>query len=136
MGTLPQSDIDLSRGVVFQDQPSLTWIADPVTRRIRGRGDGWEAIRQAVEIIVSVERFKWQIYTPNFGTDYDGLLGTEPGYAASELQRRLEDAFLPDNRILGMKDFTWSFSGVSLSASFTVRTVFGDVESGLEVNLR
>lgn len=128
--------MDLSQGVVFQDQPSLTWIADPVTHRIRGRGDGWEAVRQAVEIILHVERFKWQIYTPNFGTDYDGLLGTEPGYAASELQRRLEDAFLPDNRILGMKDFTWSFSGVSLSASFTVRTVFGDVESGLEVNLR
>lgn len=133
---LPRADIDLRGGVIFQDQPTLTWIADPVTRRIRGRGDGWEAIRQAVEIIVSVERFKWQIYTPNFGTDYDGLLGTEPGYAASELQRRLEDAFLPDSRILGMKDFTWSFSGVSLSASFTVRTVFGDVESGLEVNLR
>ena len=133
---LPKSDIDLSRGVVFQDQPTLTWIADPVTRRIRGRGDGWEAIRQAVEIIVNVERFKWQIYTPNFGTEYNGLLGTEPGYAASELQRRLEDAFLPDSRILGMKDFTWSFSGVSLSARFTVLTVFGDIASGLEVPLR
>lgn len=133
---LPKSDIDLSRSVVFQDQPTLTWIADPVTRRVRGRGDGWEAIRQAVEIIVSVERFKWQIYTPNFGTDYNGLLGTEPGYAASELQRRLEDAFLPDSRILGMKDFTWSFSGVSLSVRFTVLTVFGDVASGLEVPLR
>lgn len=133
---LPRADIDLRGGVVFQDQPTLTWIADPVTRRIRGRGDGWEAIRQAVEIIVNVERFKWQIYTPNFGTDYDGLLGTEPGYAASELQRRLEDAFLPDSRILGMKDFTWSFSGVSLSVRFTVLTVFGDVASGLEVPLR
>jgi len=133
---LPRSDIDLRGGVVFQDQPTLTWIADPVTRRIRGRGDGWEAIRQAVEIIVNVERFKWQIYTPNFGTDYNGLLGTEPGYAASELQRRLEDAFLPDSRILGMKDFTWSFSGVSLSARFTVLTVFGDIASGLEVPLR
>ncbi len=133
---LPRSDIDLRGGVVFQDQPTLTWIADPVTRRIRGRGDGWEAIRQAVEIIVNVERFKWQIYTPNFGTDYDGLLGTEPGYAASELQRRLEDAFLPDSRILGIKDFTWSFSGVSLSVRFTVLTVFGDVASGLEVPLR
>ncbi len=133
---LPRSDIDLRGGVVFQDQPTLTWIADPVTRRIRGRGDGWEAIRQAVEIIVNVERFKWQIYTPNFGTDYNGLLGTEPGYAASELQRRLEDAFLPDSRILGMKDFTWSFSGVSLSVRFTVLTVFGDVASGLEVPLR
>ena len=133
---LPRADIDLRGGVVFQDQPTLTWIADPVTRRIRGRGDGWEAIRQAVEIIVSVERFKWQIYTPNFGTDYNGLLGTEPGYAASELQRRLEDAFLPDSRILGMKDFTWSFSGVSLSVRFTVLTVFGDVASGLEVPRR
>ena len=124
---LPRADIDLRGGVIFQDQPTLTWIADPVTRRIRGRGDGWEAIRQAVEIIVSVERFKWQIYTPN--------LGTEPGYAASELQRRLEDAFLPDSRILGIKDFRWTFSGVSLTASFTVPTVFGDVPAEMEVPL-
>ncbi len=132
---LPASDMDLSQGVVFQDQPSLTWIADPVTHRIRGRGDGWEAVRQAVEIILHVERFRWQIYTPNFGTDYDGLLGTEPGYAASELQRRLEDAFLPDSRILGIKDFRWTFSGVSLTASFTVPTVFGDVPAEMEVPL-
>ncbi|MDE7260521.1 MAG: DUF2634 domain-containing protein [Oscillospiraceae bacterium] len=132
---LPQSNIDLSQGIVFQDQPSLTWIADPVTNRLRGRGDNWEAVRQAVEVIVNVERFKWQIYTPNFGTDYDGLLGTEPGYAASELRRRLEDAFLPDNRILGMKDYAYSFKSPSLTVTFTVLTVFGDVASGMEVKL-
>ena len=54
---------------------------------------------------------------------------------ASELQRRLEDAFLPDSRILGIKDFRWTFSGVSLTASFTVPTVFGDVPAGMEVPL-
>ena len=132
---LPQSNIDLANGIVFQDQPSLTWIADPVTNRLRGRGDGWEAVRQAVEVIVDVERFKWQIYTPNFGTDYDGLLGTEPGYAASELRRRLEDAFLPDNRLLGIKDYTYTFEDTSLSAAFTVLTVFGDVPGSMEVTL-
>ena len=132
---LPQSNIDLSQGVVFQDQPSLTWIADPVTNRLRGRGDGWEAVRQAVEVIVSVERFKWQIYTPNFGTDYDGLLGTEAGYAASELRRRLEDAFLPDNRILGVKDYAYTFSDTSLTVTFTAQTVFGDVPGSMEVTL-
>lgn len=132
---LPQSSIDLSQGVVFQDQPSLTWIADPVTNRLRGRGDNYEAIRQAVEIIVSVERFRWQIYTPNFGTDYDGLLGTEPGYAASELRRRLEDAFLPDSRILGLKDYQWSFEDTRLTVSFTAVTVFGDVPGSMEVQL-
>ncbi|MDE6901674.1 MAG: DUF2634 domain-containing protein [Lachnospiraceae bacterium] len=132
---LPQSQIDLSQGVVFQDQPSLTWIADPVTNRLRGWGDNYEAVRQAVEVIVNVERFKWQIYTPNFGTDYDGLLGTEPGYAASELRRRLEDAFLPDNRILRITDYVYSFQGVSLSVSFNVQTVFGDVPGSMEVPL-
>lgn len=132
---LPQSNIDLSRGIVFQDQPSITWIADPETNRLRGRGDGLEAVRQAVEVIVNVERFKWQIYTPNFGTDYDGLLGTEPGYAASELRRRLEDAFLPDNRLLGIKDYTYTFEGVSLTVTFTVLTVFGSVPGSMEVTL-
>ena len=132
---LPQSSIDLSRGIVFQDQPSLTWIADPVTNRLRGREDNWEAVRQAVEVIVNVERFKWQIYTPNFGTDYDGLLGTDPGYAASELRRRLEDAFLPDNRILGIEDYAYTFKDVSLTVTFTALTVFGDVPGGMEVKL-
>lgn len=132
---LPQANIDLSRGIVFQDQPSLTWIVDPVTNRLRGRGDNWEAVRQAVEVIVSVERFKWQIYTPNFGTDYDGLMGTDPGYAASELRRRLEDAFLPDNRILGIRDYSYSFKDVSLTVTFTALTVFGDVTGSMEVKL-
>ena len=132
---LPQSSIDLSQGIVFQDQPSLTWIADPVTNRLRGRGDNYEAIRQAVEIIVSVERFRWQIYTPNFGADYDGLLGTDPGYAASELRRRLEDAFLPDNRILGIKDYAYTFRDVSLTVTFTALTVFGDVPGSMEAAL-
>lgn len=132
---LPQANIDLSGGVVFQDQPSLTWIADPATNRLRGRGDNWEAVRQAVEVIVNVERFKWQIYTPNFGTDYDGLLGTEPGYAASELRRRLEDAFLPDNRILGIEEYSYTFKDVSLTVSFTARTVFGSVPGSMEVTL-
>lgn len=132
---LPQSSIDLTNGIVFQDQPSLTWIADPVTNRLRGRGDGWEAVRQTVEVIVNVERFKWQIYTPNFGTDYDGLLGAGPGYAASELRRRLEDAFLPDSRLLGIKDYTYTFEDVNLAVAFTVLTVFGDVPGSMEVAL-
>ena len=56
-------------------------------------------------------------------------------YRASELQRRLEDAFLPDSRILGITDFRWTFSGMSLTAAFTVPTVFGDVPAGMEVPL-
>ena len=136
MATLPKADIDLSQGVVFQDQPSLTWIADPVTHRLRGQGDNYEAVRQAVEIIVNVERFRWQIYTPNFGTDFDGLLGHDSGFVASEIQRRLTDAFLPDNRLLGLANFSYTVNGDVLTASVTVNTVFGDVNTTLEVTIR
>lgn len=135
MATLPQFDIDLSKGVVFRDQPSLTWIADPVTHRLRGRGDNYEAVRQAVEVIVNVERFHWQIYSPNFGTDFTGLLGNEPGFVASELQRRLSDAFLPDSRILGISDFAYEFENGVLTAAVTVNTVFGSVKASVEVSL-
>ena len=135
MATLPKSEIDQSKGVVFRDQPSLTWIADPVTRRLRGRGDNYEAVRQAVEVIVNVERFRWQIYSPNFGIELDGLLGNDPGFAASELQRRLSDAFLPDSRILGISDFSYTFENGVLTAEVTVNTVFGPVKTGVEVTV-
>lgn len=133
MATLPQADFDLSQGVVFQDQPSLTWIADPVTHRLRGRGDNYEAVRQAVEVAVNVERFRWQIYTPNFGIELDGLLGNDPGFVASELRRRLEDAFLPDSRILGISEFSYTAQDAVLTAAVTVDTVFGPVQTTLGV---
>lgn len=135
MATLLQAEIDLSKGVEFRDQPSLTWIADPVTNRLRGRGDNYEAVRQAVEVIVSVERFRWQIYTPNFGTNFSNLLGHDPGFVASELQRRMADAFLPDNRILGIADFAYTFQSPVLTAAVAVNTVFGPVRTSVEVQL-
>lgn len=132
---MPRADFDFSAGMVVQDQPSLTWQKDPATLRLRGRCDNYEAVRQSVEVIVSVERFHWQIYSPNFGMELDGLLGTEPGYAASELRRRLSDAFLPDSRILGIADFSYTFQDSVLSASVTVNTVFGPVGTSVEVPL-
>lgn len=135
MATLPEMQIDLTHGVEFRDQPSLTWIYDPISNRLRGWGDGYEALRQAVEIICNVERFRWQIYSPNFGIELEGLLGTEPGYAASELRRRLEDAFSADRRLLGLSRFDWRSDGERLFAETTVDTVFGPVPAALEVKL-
>ena len=51
------------------------------------------------------------------------------------LRRRLEDAFLPDNRILGIKDYVHTFRDVRLTVTFTALTVFGDVPGSMEVTL-
>ena len=135
MAVLPESNINLSNGVEFVQQPSLTWYINKSTNRIQGNTDGLEAVRQAVEIILNVERFRWQIYSPNSGMQWDGLIGQDPGYVASELQRRITDALSVDDRVRGISNFSYTVDGNSLEASFTVNTVYGSTQTTVEVNI-
>ena len=135
MGVLPSTNIDISGDVTFRNQPGLTYYADPVSHRISGKVDGLTAVRQTIEVILNVERFRWQIYTPNFGMRWDGLIGQQPGYVSVELQRRLKDAFSVDSRIRGISGFKHSVSGDKMTVSFTVNTVFGEIEEQMEVGL-
>lgn len=135
MAVLPQSSVNLTNGVEFVQQPSKTWYIDKTSNRISGTVDGLAAVTQAVDIILNVERFRWQIYKPYSGMQWDGLLGQDPGYVASELQRRITAALTMDDRIRGISDFSYTASGNVLSASFTVNTVYGDTQTTVEVNV-
>lgn len=108
MAVLPENSIDLSGGVEFVAQPSLTWKIDRAAGRIAGTCDGYDAVKQAVEIILNVERYRWQIYQPASGMQWEGLVGQDAGYVATELQRRLQDALLADDRIIGLKNYEYS----------------------------
>ena len=136
MAVLPTSTIDLSGGVNFQSQPSLSWYIDKETNRITGTVDGLAAVRQAVEIILNVERYRWQIYQPYSGMEWNGLLGQDPGYVGSELQRRLIDALTVDDRVTGISDYDYTISGSTLTATFTVNTVYGSIQETQEVPLK
>lgn len=135
MEVLPESSISLPGGVEFVSQPSRTWRLNRITGRIEGTCDGYEAVKQAVEIILSVERYRWQIYQPTSGMQWDGLLGQDTGYVAAELQRRLLDALLADDRVTGLKDYSYSIHGQSMAVTFTVTTVHGEIETGTEVTI-
>ena len=129
--------VSLQTAVEFGDYPTNTYIIDPVSLQVRGFGDGMEAMRQAVEIIIEVERYKFQIYSPNFGTELSGLIGNDAGFVTSELKRRINDAFFPDNRIIEAKDFNFRLVDTDvLVVSFTASTVYGDFPAGMEVSLK
>ena len=133
MSTLPQGNTVLSNGVIFEDQPTNTFYIDPASKRVRGMDAGKNAMRQAVEIALSVERFKWGIYSANFGVDFSGIIGYETGYAAAVLEQRIKDALSIDNRVLGVKDFSYSASGGTLTATVIIQTVYGDISQNIEV---
>ena len=127
MATLPVTSVNIGGNLRYQDQPSLTWKIDKESNRITGTCDGWDAVRQAVEIILYVERFRWQIYTPYSGMQWDGLLGENPGYVIVELQRRIREALMMDNRVTGISDFDYEQDEETLNVSFTVDTVYGGI---------
>ena len=136
MAVLPTSSINITGGVNFQNQPSLSWYINKETNRIEGTVNGQAAVRQAVEIILNVERFRWQIYRPYSCMEWDGLIGQDPGYVGAELQRRVINALTVDDRVTGISDYDYTVDGSSLSAVFTVNTVYGSIAESVEVPLQ
>lgn len=134
MPTLPQGG-SLPPIVSVESMPSLTWYINKDTNRIQGTVDNYDAVVQAVQVILNVERFRWQIYSPYSGMQWRGLIGEDPGYVAAELQRRIRDALMMDDRVTGIKDFKYSIADDVLTASLTVATVYGDVQTTTEVNI-
>lgn len=135
MAVLPQSAVDLTNGVEFIQQPSKTWYINQETGRIQGEIDGLAAVTQAVDVLLNVERFRWQIYRTYSGVQWEGLISQDPGYVASELQRRITQALTMDDRVRGISNFSYSTNGNTLTASFTVNTVYGATQTTVEVNV-
>ena len=133
MAILPVSSVNISGGVNFESQPSLSWNINKDTNRIEGTVDGLQAVRQAAEIILNVERYRWQIYRPYSGMEWAGLIGQDPGYVGAELQRRLVDALTVDDRITGISNYEYTTDGQKLRATFQVDTVYGSYEAEQEV---
>ena len=131
--TLPQN-VGINASLEYTELPTTTFIIDWSSRQIAGIGTGLDAMRQAVEIILANERFRWQIYDSKFGVELEGLIGDDLDYIKAEIPRRIEEAFSADSRILSVDNyvFTETSPGV-LSVSFDVQTVYGAIQEEVSI---
>jgi hypothetical protein len=133
MATLPDS-AGFGTELVLASQPSLTWLIDKEQNQVSRMDEGLEAVRQAVEIALSVERYRWQIYSTNFGAELDDLVGEDEAYIVSELPRLIEEALSTDDRIRAVDDFSFSRTdGNSMTVTFAVHTVYGDISEVMQI---
>ncbi len=133
MATLPEV-IGFDTDIVVASQPSKTWIIDRNTMQVSCMDKGLEAVRQAVEIALNVERYKWTIYSTNFGSELNDLVGEDEAYIIAEIPRLVEGALSPDNRVVGVDGYVYQKTDTnSMTVSFTVHTVFGDLVEGIEI---
>ena len=122
--TLPDI-IGFDTDIQITSRPSRTWIIDRDTMQVGYMDEGLESVRQAVEIALNVERFRWQIYNTNSGNELNELIGDDADYIQSEFPRMVDDALSVDDRVIDTADYVFSVNGDAMSVSFTVNTVFG-----------
>ena len=128
--TLPDI-IGFDTDIQLTSRPSRTWIIDRNTMQVGYMDEGLEAVRQSVEIALNVDRFRWQIYNTNFGNELEELIGDDADYIQSELPRMVDDALSVDDRVIDTTDYVFSVNGDSMTVSFTVNTVYGQLTEEL-----
>lgn len=95
-----------------------------------------EAIRQAVVKILNTERFRYPIYSTDYGIELDDLFGKDCDYVCVELERRISEALLADNRIVRVSGFRFVQGKNAVYVSFCVYSVFGEHRiDNLEFNI-
>lgn len=91
--------------------------------------DDIEAMKQAIFKIINTERYKYLIYDWNYGIELNDLIGKPIPYVYAEIERRIKEALLTDNRIKEVTDFRFSNNGGDVLCLFTANTIYGEINN-------
>lgn len=115
--------------------PTRTYALDWERGRIQGHADGADAMKQAIYLMLSTERYQYPVYSWNYGVELVELFGKPQSYVLPELKRRITEALRQDDRITGVDEFSFETERGKVHATFTVHTVFGEMEVEKEVDI-
>lgn len=101
------------------------------TGQLTGRiVEGLEAIKIWIWLVLQTPRYRYYIYTWDYGNEFDDLIGQ--GYSeehiTAEAQRMTEDCLLVNEDIQSIFDFSVDMENDQLSVSFTTNTIYGSIQ--------
>ena len=133
---IPSGNKVLTTTIDVVKQPSKQYRMNLNNNRILGTCDNLEAVKQSVFKILNTERYEYLIYSWNYGIELKDLYGQPPMYVCPEIERRVKEALSQDDRITSIDNFEFDIlkKGV-VSVSFTVHTIFGDMDEEMVVNI-
>ena len=129
---LPLNDKDILQ-INESTESSNTFFIDFEKGRISGFIDEKEAVKQAIMLILNTERYKFLIYSWNYGAELETLIGTHPEIVEDEAERLISEALLQDDRITAVYDFEFSRNRDTLLVNFKVDSIYGDIDIETEV---
>lgn len=115
-------------------EPSLTYALLWDRNRVTGKVDEKEAVKQFIYKSLNTERFDHpQIYSQAIGFERKSLIGKPIDWVMAEVDRRIKEALLWDDRITSVDKFKFTIGKKSLHVEFTVITIFGAITIDMEV---
>ena len=132
---IPQND-GLTADIKIIERPTQTYKMDLSGNVIEDYTDELKAMEQAIYKIIRTERYKYIIYSWNYGIELEDLFGMPVSYCIPEIERRLKEALEQDTRILEVVNFEFETPkrGV-VYTKFTANTKFGNLELEKEVQI-
>lgn len=101
--------------------------------RCMGFIDEIEALKQAIFLMLSIERYDHIIYSWNFGVEFKDLFGKPTAYVASEVKRRIRECLLQDDRINEVDSFVITTKRNKVHVQYTAHTIYGEITGEKEV---
>lgn len=132
---IPQQNDDLTVDFEEITLPSKTYKLIKDKNRIVGNIDELESLKQAIFLMLSIERYDYLIYSWNYGVEFNDLIGQSTDYVLPEVKRRIIEALVQDDRITSVDSFGFQINKKKVHASFTVHSIFGDVEEERTVSI-
>lgn len=132
---IPSTNSILTVDLQMLTQPSKQHRMQLDGNRIKGTCEGIEALKQTIYKILNTERYAYIIYSWNYGIELMDLYGKPVLLVCAEAERRIKDALSVDDRITGVDSFEFDTSVRKIvSVSFTVHSVYGDINERMVVN--
>lgn len=132
---IPEFIYDEDIEILEEDETSRTFAIDNKKSRVEEYIDQTDAMKQAIEKILSTERYEYAIYSWDYGVEFADLFGMPQSFVKSEIKRRIEEALLQDDRIDKLEDFIIVFVRNVAKVQFRALTIYGDLLIEKEVGI-
>ena len=125
------ADEEEDLGEEFEEEPPVEYGIDFDTGQLTGgKVTGAEAVKVWAWLALHTVRYRFEIFTWNYGCEIEELIGTiRPlEYIETEAKRMVEECLLVNPYILAVEDFDVILLQDIMVCGFTIVTEFGEVE--------
>ncbi|EQF26318.1 hypothetical protein QEW_1353 [Clostridioides difficile CD160] len=107
-----------------REEPSKTFKLNIEKNKVDGICDDVEALKQTIFLTLNTERYEHLIYSRNYGVELNDLIGEPISFVIPELERRIKEALILDDRIENVDNFEFENQKGKVQCKFIVHTKY------------